>query len=146
MSGSQITCPNCGAKSAESAALCYDCGGDLRAAPGSALPSAKAAEFTGTRPKTVERVPIEPPDTEYIWEFVPFAPRLKAGLFSVENAAAVSEQLKAVVSDYQSRGWEYVRMEQVDVTVAPGCLASLFGGSSSTVPYDIIVFRGKRAV
>jgi len=79
-----------------------------------------------------------------VWEFVPFVPRLKAGFFGVENADAISKQLRAIVEDYQSRGWEFVRLEQVEVLHTAGCLASLFGKSSIPVSYDLIVFRARR--
>jgi len=74
---------------------------------------------------------------------VPFTPRLKAGLFSTQNASAISAQLQAIVVDYQSRGWEFVRLEQVEVVHAAGCLAALFGRHSNSVPYDIVVFRAR---
>jgi hypothetical protein len=82
--------------------------------------------------------------TDYVWEFVPFVPRLKVGFFGVENADAISTQLRAIVEDYQSHGWEYVRLEQVEAMHAAGCLASLFGRSSVAVSYDLIVFRARR--
>jgi len=33
MASSQVTCPHCGAQSSATAALCYNCNGDLKAAP-----------------------------------------------------------------------------------------------------------------
>ena len=80
----------------------------------------------------------------YVYEFVPFVPRLKAGVFGTQNAAAIGQQLKSIVDHYQARGWEYVQLEQVEVTHAAGCLASLFGRQNDSVAYDIIVFRVPR--
>lgn len=145
-SGTSVTCSSCGAESASTATLCYNCGQNLRApaSPGSLPPGGSRARVSKAAQPAATL--IQPPETDYVWEFVPFAPRLKAGIFNIENANAISAQLRSLVDDYQARGWEYVRMEQVDVTVAAGCLASLFGRSSSTVAYDIVVFRGRRAV
>ena len=81
---------------------------------------------------------------DYAWEFVPFIPRLKRGAFGVENANAIAQQLHEVVDSYEADGWEYVRLEQVNVIHAAGCLAALLGNRDATASYDIVVFRAPR--
>jgi hypothetical protein len=79
--------------------------------------------------------------SDYVYKFVPFIPRLKVGVFGPENAGAISAQLEALVAQFAQAGWEYVRLEQVSVEHAAGCLASLFGAKNHSVDYDLVVFR-----
>jgi hypothetical protein len=79
--------------------------------------------------------------SDYVYRFVPFIPRLKVGVFGPENAGAISAQLEALVAQFAQAGWEFVRLEQVSVVHAAGCLASLFGAKNHTVDYDLVVFR-----
>lgn len=83
---------------------------------------------------------------EFTYRFVPFIPRLKLGVFGLQNAEAISTQLDELVEYYLSQGWEYVRLEQVSAVHAAGCLASLFGKTSHSMDYDLVVFRRSRAL
>lgn len=82
----------------------------------------------------------------FVYKFVPFIPRLKVGVFGTQNAESISSQLGALVAGHIAQGWEYVRLEQVSVSHAAGCLASLFGRSDYTAAYDLVVFRAPASV
>lgn len=48
MASGQIACPHCGAESSATASLCFNCNGDLRAAPGSSQPSVQAVKYASS--------------------------------------------------------------------------------------------------
>lgn len=75
---------------------------------------------------------------------VPFVGQLKSGVFSVENAQNVTAQLQAVINQYGQQGWEFYRIDKVDVQIKPGCLAALFGASAAVITFDQIIFRHLR--
>lgn len=77
----------------------------------------------------------------YRYTVYPFVGRIKTGFFSTDNAATVSEQLKRVINDHATEGWEFVSVEKIDIDVQPGCLGSLFGQKASSIAFDQIVFR-----
>ena len=76
---------------------------------------------------------------------VPFIGRIKSGFFSNENAETVSRQLQSLINWYSQQGWELHSITKVGVEVTPGCLANLFGGTSSYITFDQIVFRRTRS-
>ena len=76
---------------------------------------------------------------------VPFVGQLKSGVFSVENAQNVTAQLQSVINQYGQQGWEFYRIDKVNVQIKPGCLAALFGASASYITFDQIIFRQLRA-
>ena len=75
---------------------------------------------------------------------VPFVGQLKSGVFSVENAQNVTAQLQSVINQYGQQGWEFYRIDKVNVQIKPGCLAALFGASASYITFDQIIFRHLR--
>jgi hypothetical protein len=75
---------------------------------------------------------------------VPFIGRMNTGFFSTENAGTVSRQLQSLINLHSEQGWEFHSMTKVDVEVAPGCLASLFGAKSSYITFDQVIFRRAR--
>ncbi len=76
-----------------------------------------------------------------LYQVVPFIGQLKTGVFSSENAGKVSDQLEELINKYVREGWEYVGIEQVQIAVKPGCLASLFGSRESVISFDQVIFR-----
>jgi hypothetical protein len=72
---------------------------------------------------------------------VPFVGQLKRGVMNVENAQKVSEQLQAVITRYVQQGWDFYRIDKVDIQVTPGCLASLLGARVSFITFDQVIFR-----
>ncbi len=80
----------------------------------------------------------------YEYRVVPFVGMLKSGVFSVENANAVTAQLQEVINQNTTQGWEFYSMNKVDVQINPGCLAALLGSKVTFVTFDQIVFRRAR--
>jgi hypothetical protein len=78
---------------------------------------------------------------EYEYQVVPFVGELKRGVLNIENARKVSDQLQAVIATYTRQGWEFYRIDKVDVQVTPGCLASLLGARVSFITFDQVIFR-----
>lgn len=78
---------------------------------------------------------------QYQYLVVPFVGELKRGVFSVESASTVSQQLQDVINQYGQQGWEFYRLDDVDVQVKPGCLASLLGASATFLTFNQIIFR-----
>jgi hypothetical protein len=72
---------------------------------------------------------------------VPFIGRLKSGLFTVQDAGEVSKQLGALINQHASQGWEFTALNDVNIEIRPGCLASLFGRKVEFLPFDQVVFR-----
>jgi hypothetical protein len=81
---------------------------------------------------------------QYEYRIIPFIGKLKSGVFSIENANAVTAQLQAVIDQNTTQGWEFHSMEKVDVEITPGCLAGLLGSRVTFVTFDQIVFRRPR--
>lgn len=81
---------------------------------------------------------------EYEYKVVPFVGSLKSGVFTVENAGKVSEQLQAVIDQNVRSGWEFYRIEKINILIKPGCLASLFGASADFITFDQVIFRKVR--
>jgi hypothetical protein len=77
----------------------------------------------------------------YEYRVMPFVGNLKSGVFTVENAQKVSEQLQAVINQHVQAGWEFYRIDKVDIQITPGCLASLFGARVSFITFDQVIFR-----
>jgi hypothetical protein len=57
------------------------------------------------------------------------------------SAQKVADQLQAVINANIGNGWEFYRIDQVQIVVSPGCLGALFGGSQTTVALDQVTFR-----
>jgi hypothetical protein len=77
----------------------------------------------------------------YEYLVVPFVGQLKKSVFSVENAQKVSEQLRDLINPMAKQGWEFYRIDKVDIMVKPGCWASLFGAKASFLAFDQVIFR-----
>ena len=75
---------------------------------------------------------------------VPFVGTLKSGVFTVENASKVTEQLQALIDQHVGSGWEFYSMEKVNIQISPGCLAALFGAKAAFITFDQVIFRRAR--
>ncbi|MBI2861646.1 MAG: hypothetical protein HYX89_02380 [Chloroflexi bacterium] len=58
-----------------------------------------------------------------------------------KTAEKVAAQLNQVISSNIGNGWEFFRIDQVQILVRPGCLGGPFGAQSSTAGLDMIPFR-----
>lgn len=146
-------CPRCGEESEDNFNACWNC---QRQRPGLA-PSAPEAEAGRAAPGVVWRrhtpevwsdpgAPAPRHADEHANEYrvVPFIGEIKNGIFVSQDARAVAEQLQDVINEHARRGWEFHGLEKVDVAVTPGCLASLFGATTSVITFDQLVFKRAR--
>lgn len=78
---------------------------------------------------------------QYEYLVVPFVGHLKRGVVTVENAQTVSDQLQSLINQHAQGGWEFYRIDKVDIQVTPGCLASLLGAKVSFITFDQVTFR-----
>jgi hypothetical protein len=60
---------------------------------------------------------------------------------NVTGEQVVAEYLEEQINIMARDGWEYVRSEQMNLTVNPGCLGMLFGGKAETTAYSVAVFK-----
>lgn len=57
----------------------------------------------------------------------------------ISGDQAVAGYLEGRINELAKDGWEYVRSEQMSMTVNPGCFA--VGGNAQTTAYNVAVFR-----
>lgn len=53
--------------------------------------------------------------------------------------------LEEIVNDYAEEGWEFYRIDSMDIQVQPGCLGALFGKKGDQDTYYVITFRRPRS-
>ena len=78
---------------------------------------------------------------KYCYKVVPFIASISGGYFSKDNADTASSQLQSLIDEFVADGWEYYRMDKIDIEVKPGCLGSVFGASARYITYDQAIFR-----
>ncbi|HHE72344.1 MAG TPA: DUF4177 domain-containing protein, partial [Chloroflexi bacterium] len=54
----------------------------------------------------------------YQYHVVPFMGQIKAGK---EGAQNVAQQLQELINHYAEQGWEFHRIDRVQIAVQPGC-------------------------
>jgi hypothetical protein len=134
VSWDQRVCQSCGKANAVNRDTCFSCGKSFVSDP---VPAASSS-LRGLQDEIVAAV------LEEDYRVVPFIGRMNTGFFSTENAGTVSRQLQDLINLHSRQGWEFHSMTKVDVEVAPGCLASLFGAKSSYITFDQVIFRRAR--
>lgn len=75
--------------------------------------------------------------TRYEYLVVPFQGQIRGN----GSAQEVSAQLQSVINQHASQGWEFYTLNDVNIQVTPGCLASLLGARVSYMAYDQVIFR-----
>lgn len=78
---------------------------------------------------------------EYTMVQIPKNIGVKASKHKGNEAAAY---LQEVVGEYAVDGWEFYRVDTINVSVLPGCLSGLFGGREQVDAYNVISFRRQR--
>jgi hypothetical protein len=76
---------------------------------------------------------------EYV--VIPFMGVVKVNLFGSEGPGKVASDLQKVLNDMSMQGWDYVRVESIDILQTAGCFASLLGQKSTMYTFNQIVFR-----
>jgi len=72
--------------------------------------------------------------------FVPFTPQVSLGSSSMN---VISRELRDTVSEYEAKGFEFMRIDTVHVDIRPGCIMAMFGKQTEYHPYEFLVFRKK---
>lgn len=49
--------------------------------------------------------------------------------------------LESIANEMATKGWEFQRIDTVGVSVAPGCIAGLFGARHADQSFYVITFR-----
>ena len=75
--------------------------------------------------------------SNYQYNVVPFIGKITAK----ESAQNVAEQLKSLINTWAQQGWEFYRIDSVQIQISPGCLASLLGAKASYMNFDQVIFR-----
>lgn len=75
----------------------------------------------------------------YEYRVIPFIGQVKAG--DKHGASTVATQLQAMIAEQAAQGWELVQVANVQIQVAPGCLAGLSGAKVAYVGFDQVIFR-----
>ena len=78
---------------------------------------------------------------EYTMVQIPRNIGVKASKHKGNEAAVYMER---VVNDHTGDGWEFYRVDTINVSVVPGCLGGLFGKSVQSDSYNVISFRRQR--
>lgn len=63
-----------------------------------------------------------------------------------EKSSAAADRLESLANEYAKQGWEFYRIDTVNIAVKPGCLARLLGRQTETAPYSIVTFRKVRTI
>ena len=73
----------------------------------------------------------------YQYKVVPFIGQMKAK----DTAQTVAQQLEGLINSVVQQGWEFYRIDAVQIQVSPGCLASLLGAKATYMNFDQVIFR-----
>lgn len=144
-------CPRCSASIDASSpySWCATCGEPLPKEIQAKLPAlvairTQSVESTASSSPPGSRESIVAGVIEGDYLVVPFIGRINTGFFTAENAGTVSRQLQSLINRHSQHGWEFHSIAKVGVEVAPGCLASLFGATTSYITFDQVIFRHTR--
>ena len=142
-----MNCQNCGSILGKMASSCPNCGTPVKppaAAVGFQPISGQESQTTPEGSRSSRRIDeqIKAVNGDYL--VIPFIGKIKSGFFSSENAETVSQQLQSLINGYSQQGWEFHSITKVDIEVTPGCLANLFGATTSHIAFDQVVFRRSR--
>ena len=74
---------------------------------------------------------------QYQFKSVPFIGRGK----DVLNAKIIAQQLTEIINVNSQGGWEFDQINNVNIAVQAGCIASLFGQKSFEQRFDMLIFR-----
>ncbi len=75
----------------------------------------------------------------YQYQVVPFVGDAAEG--DRQAAAKVAKQLQGLIDKVVATGWEFYRVDQVQIVVRPGCLGALIGMRPTTMALDMVTFR-----
>jgi hypothetical protein len=75
------------------------------------------------------------------WEtaVVPFVPVVNAS--DKNPGATIAAQMNSEIARLASQGWEFIRVEHVDLVEMPGCLAGMFGARAVSRTHQMLAVR-----
>ena len=62
-------------------------------------------------------------------------------IVSAKATVGAIESFSALINQECTDGWEFYSMENIAVSVNPGCLGFLTGNKASTAHFNMLVFR-----
>jgi hypothetical protein len=77
----------------------------------------------------------------YEYRVVPFIGQVKSAVVSQATGQEVAGQLQALIAQNAVDGWEFYRIETVNLIAAPGCLGGLMGQKAGFLNFNEVVFR-----
>ncbi len=76
------------------------------------------------------------------YNIVPFHGQLRRFVFSDDGVGKVAADLQNALNSMSSEGWDFVRVEEIQVSQRAGCLAYIFGNKGDSVfRMHLAVFR-----
>jgi hypothetical protein len=82
----------------------------------------------------------EPPQPRYEYHMIQ-APSNFAFNAKEVQGGEIANYVQEWANRMASDGWEFYRIDNMSMTVAPGCLSALFGAKHEYVQYSILTFR-----
>ena len=78
----------------------------------------------------------------YEYRVVPIMVRVKDVQYTPETASELAGQVQEVIDQAVKEGWEFYRVDTIDVAEAPGCFNPT--GKGPRIPFHQAVFRRER--
>ncbi len=120
----KVVCANCGYENSSNRKTCKNC---------------RQVLIASSNTEAIIKASTSIAEFKYL--IIPFIGKLKRGVFDMESASNVSTQLQELIDQYSSQGWDFYRIDKVNILVQPGCLASLFGVKAEFLTFDQVIFR-----
>jgi len=72
---------------------------------------------------------------------IPRDVEMMRGVSGPTPAERVAGYVEQVINQQAQEGWEFYRMDTVNITEKPGCLGQLLGQKEATFAYNLLIFR-----
>jgi hypothetical protein len=66
---------------------------------------------------------------------------MKKAFKETDPAAIVADYVQKVISDGMAGGWEFYRIDTVNLHESAGCLGGLLGQKDTTTGFNVVTFR-----
>jgi hypothetical protein len=80
---------------------------------------------------------------DYRYHVVPFLAQVNSR--DSRSADRIAAQLQSVIDTNVTEGWEFYRIDQVQVSVKRGCLGALLGQKETLMALDHVILRRELA-
>ncbi len=68
--------------------------------------------------------------------------------YKMENISLKNQDpaayLESLANQWAGQGWEFYRVDSLDVLSSPGCLGSLLGAKQTVLSYSVATFRRQK--